>query len=241
MMPPAEPKAAVITKVRVLVVEDDEDVRDLLVRTLEREGYAVSSAQSGEEALRIALKASPSLIILDVMLPGIDGIEVCRQLRADTKTRGVPIVMLTAKSEDVDIVLGLEMGADDYITKPFSTRVLISRLKAVLRRRASAEPDAAAVISVGDISIDPGRHEVTVRRMPVTLTSTEFKLLHYLASHPGWVFTRYQIVEAVRGEDYMVTERAVDVQIVGLRKKLAECGDYIETVRGFGYRFREQP
>jgi two-component system alkaline phosphatase synthesis response regulator PhoP len=240
-MQPVEPKAAVITKVRVLVVEDDEDVRGLLVRTLEREGYAVSSAQSGEEALRIALKAPPNLIILDIMLPGIDGIEVCRQLRADTKTRGVPIVMLTAKSEDVDIVLGLEMGADDYITKPFSPRVLVSRLKAVLRRRASKEPAADGPISAGEITIDPMRHEVTVQGKPVSLTSTEFRLLHHLALHPGWVFTRYQIVEAVRGEDYMVTERAVDVQVVGLRKKLGECGSYIETVRGFGYRFKEQP
>ena len=240
-MPPAGSKSAIITQVRVLVVEDDEDVRDLLVRTLEREGYAVSSAQSGEEALRAAMKAPPGLVILDIMLPGIDGIEVCRQLRADIKTRSVPIVMLTAKSEDVDIVLGLEMGADDYITKPFSTRVLTSRLKAVLRRRASEEPDAADVISAGEISINPGRHEVTVRGKPVALTSTEFKLLHYLTLHPGWVFTRYQIVEAVRGEDYMVTERAVDVQVVGLRKKLGECGHYIETVRGFGYRLREKP
>lgn len=240
-MPTVEPKAAVITKVRVLVVEDDEDVRELLRRTLEREGYAVTTAQSGEEALGMAAKSPPGLIILDVMLPGINGIEVCRHLRVDAKTGSVPIVMLTAKSEDVDIVLGLEMGADDYITKPFSPRVLVSRIKAVLRRRAAAEPSADAAIVLGDIAIDPGRHEVTVQGMPVALTSTEFRLLHYLALHPGWVFTRYQLVEAVRGEDYMVTERAVDVQVVGLRKKLGARGHYIETVRGFGYRFKEKP
>ncbi len=230
-----------ITRPRILVIEDDDDLRDLIVRTLEREGYAVTSARSGEEGLSAAQNAPPGLAILDIMLPGIDGIEVCRNLRADAKTRNVPIVMLTAKSEDADIVLGLEMGADDYITKPFSTRVLISRIKAVLRRRTLKEPDSMATIIAGEITIDPCRHVVAVRGKPVSLTSSEFKLLHHLALHPGWVFTRYQIVEAVRGEDYMVTERAVDVQVVGLRKKLGEYGNYIETVRGFGYRFRENP
>ena len=173
------------------------------------------------------------------MLPGLDGLEVCRLLKANPKTQHIPIVMLTAKGEESDIVTGLELGADDYITKPFSPKVLVARLRTVLRRKAKETTDDEIPLKVRDIAIHPGRREVTVKGKPVTLTCTEFQLLHFLAKRPGWVFTRQQIVDAVRGEDYPVTDRSVDVQMVGLRKKLVSCGDSIETVRGVGYRFKE--
>jgi len=172
------------------------------------------------------------------MLPGIDGIEVARKLKNDFDTKNIPIVMVTAKGEEADIVTGLELGADDYITKPFSPRILIARVKAVLRRRKKGSQDKTEVIQIHNLLIHPGRHEVVVNGNPVPLTFTEFGILHYLARRPGWVFTRSQIVDEVRGDDYYVTDRSVDVQIVGLRKKLGPAGDYIETVRGVGYRFR---
>jgi two-component system phosphate regulon response regulator PhoB len=173
------------------------------------------------------------------MLPGIDGLEVMRKLRDDPKTRSVPIVMLTAKGEEPDIVTGLELGADDYITKPFSPRILIARVRAVLRRKTTEPVDEKTVIKIHDFEINTGTRGVTVGGRPVELTYTEFQVLFNLARRPGWVFTRTQIVDAVRGDDYPVTDRSVDVQIVGLRKKLGEHGKYIETVRGVGYRFRE--
>ncbi len=180
----------------------------------------------------------PDLIVLDLMLPGIDGLEATRILKSDTGTMNIPIVMLTAKGEEADIVTGLELGADDYITKPFSTRVLIARVKAVLRRKVKEYPEKDAAIRIHDLSIHPGRHEVIVSGKTVQLTFTEFGILHFLAKRPGWVFTRNQIMDAVKGDDYFVTDRSVDVQIVGLRKKLGTAGPYIETVRGVGYRFR---
>jgi two-component system phosphate regulon response regulator PhoB len=173
------------------------------------------------------------------MLPEIDGLEVCRRLKADPGLADIPVVMLTAKGEESDIVAGLELGADDYITKPFSPRVLTARVRMVLRRRAQKVPGESDTIKLHNLVIHPGRHEVLVDGEALNLTNTEFRVLQYLARRPGWVFTRYQIVDAVHGEDYAVTERAVDVQIVGLRKKLGEAGKYIETVRGVGYRFME--
>ena len=175
------------------------------------------------------------------MLPGIDGLEVCRTLKKTPETAAVPIVMMTAKGEEADVVAGLELGADDYVTKPFSPRILIARVRAVLRRRSAeaGEKEAGEAIAFQDLAIHPGRNEVLVQGEPVELTFTEFRVLHFLASRPGWVFTRYQIVNAVRGDDYAVTDRAVDVQIVGLRKKLGPCGKFIETVRGVGYRFKD--
>jgi two-component system phosphate regulon response regulator PhoB len=173
------------------------------------------------------------------MLPGVDGISVCRQLKNDQNLADIPIIMLTAKGEEADIVTGLELGADDYIPKPFSPKVLIARVKAVLRRNKQEFVEEGDLISAFNISIHQGKREVTVNDQFVELTNSEFRLLHFLASRPGWVFTRYQIVDAVRGEDYPVTERAIDVQVVGLRKKLGESGKYIETVRGVGYRFKE--
>ena len=173
------------------------------------------------------------------MLPEVDGLEVCRTVKKDPQTANIPVVMLTAKGTEADIVAGLEMGADDYITKPFSPRVLMARVKAVLRRKDTPAETDTRTIRVHDIEIDSGRHKVTINGKPVQLTTTEFSLLKFLASRPGWVFTRYQIVDAVHGSDYPVTDRSVDVQIVGLRKKLGNAGKYVETVRGVGYRFQE--
>jgi len=224
----------------ILLVEDEESIVELVRYNLVREGYVVHAALSGEEGLSLVRTAKPQLILLDIMLPEIGGIEVCRRLRRDEATMNTPIIMLTARGEESDIVAGLEAGADDYVTKPFSPRVLMARVRAALRRRNEPAPADDAVISVNDLVIHPGRHEVTFAEQRIDLTHTEFRILHYLARRPGWVFTRYQIVDAVHGQDHAVTDRSVDVQIVGLRKKLGEAGAYIETVRGVGYRFKEQ-
>jgi len=228
-----------VTGKRILVVEDEEDIRELLRYNLVKEGYAVSGAASGEEALRLARAERPDLVLLDLMLPGVDGLEVCRALKRDKSTERIPVIMVTAKGEETDVVAGLELGADDYIVKPFSPKVVIARLRAVLRRRERSAIAPDAVLRVGELTIDPGRHEVKVASRRIALTATEFRLLRFLAGRPGWVFTRDQIVTAVRGDDYIVTDRAVDVQVVGLRRKLGDAGERIETVRGVGYRFRE--
>ena len=226
-------------KEHILVVDDEEDILELLKYNLSREGYKVACAASGEETLKAVRSGIPDLIVLDLMLPGIDGLDVARQLKNDLKTRDVPIVMLTAKGEEADIVTGLELGADDYITKPFSPRVLVARVKAVLRRKVKEPPDKTSILHMHDVEIHPGRREVLVNGEPVQLTFTEFGVLNFLARRPGWVFTRSQIVDEVRGDDYFVTDRSVDVQVVGLRKKLGPAARHIETVRGVGYRFKE--
>lgn len=228
-----------MAKENILVVEDEEDIIDLLRYNLARDAYKVTCVTSGEEAIKAAKTQLPDLMLLDLMLPGLDGLEVCKTLRADAETARIPIIMLTAKGEDIDIITGLELGADDYVTKPFTPRVLLSRVKAVLRRSKSAPPDESEVIAVGELSIHPGRHEVAIKGKPVDLTFTEFRILQMLASRRGWVFTRNQLVEGVRKENYAVTDRVIDFQIVGLRKKLGSCSKYIETVRGVGYRFKE--
>ena len=224
---------------KVLVVDDEEDILELLKFNLSREGYQVTCATSGEQALRLVRSENPDLIVLDLMLPGIDGLEVTRRLKNDPDTKNLPIIMLTAKGEEADIVTGLELGADDYITKPFSPRILLARVRAVLRRKIKGQLEETSVLRIHDLEIDPGRHEVLLNGKPIQLTFTEFGILNYMARRPGWVFTRLQIVEAVRGEDHPVTDRSVDVQIVGLRRKLGPAGKYIETVRGVGYRFKE--
>ncbi|MBI4384024.1 MAG: response regulator transcription factor [Nitrospinae bacterium] len=223
----------------ILVVEDEEDITDLIRYNLERENYRVKCVVTGEEAVKFCRSNPPDLMLLDLMLPGVDGLEVCKKLKSDSGSSAIPIVMVSAKGEDADVVTGLELGADDYVSKPFSPKVLVSRVRAVLRRRSMSIPGDSSVIHAGDITIHPGRHETLVKDKPAELTLTEFRILQFLARRPGWVFTRGQIVEAVRKEDYSVTDRAVDFQIVGLRKKLGPCAKYIETVRGVGYRFKE--
>ena len=224
----------------VLVVEDEEDIMEVIRFNLEKEGYEVHQALSGEKALQVIENNLPSLVLLDLMLPGINGLDLCRIFKKNDRTKAIPVIMLTAKSEDADIVAGLEMGAEDYITKPFSPRVLVARVRTILRRRESGVKDDSSVIQVEGMQIHPGRHEVTMGDNVVDLTPSEFRILHYLARRPGWVYSRDQIIDAIRGHGYVVTDRAIDVQVVGLRKKLGDYGKFIETVRGIGYRFRDR-
>ncbi len=223
----------------VLIIEDEEDIQELINYSLSKEGYQTTAVTSGEEGLRTAKSKQPNLIVLDLMLPGMDGLEICRLLKNDPKTQHIPIVMLTAKGEESDVVTGLELGADDYITKPFSPKVLVARIRTILRRKVKNEAGGEAVLNIHEMTIHPGRHEILVKGKQIELTLTEFKILHLLARRPGWVYTRYQIVNEIRGDEVLVTDRAVDVQIVGLRRKLGTLGKYVETVRGVGYRFKE--
>lgn len=227
----------------ILVVEDEKEIRELVALHLAKEGYRVQTAASGEQAWALLAQGIPELVVLDILLPGMDGLALCRQLKADPRTRPVGVILMTAKGEEADIVAGLTVGADDYIPKPFSPRVLVARVKAVLRRARRAEPadaegDPGQCLVIRDLTIHVGRHEVLVAGEPVELTATEFRLLYFLARRPGWVFSRQQILDGVYGDSYAVTERAVDVQVVGLRKKLGAAGTYIQTVRRVGYRFK---
>jgi two-component system phosphate regulon response regulator PhoB len=222
---------------KILVVDDEKDILELVSHNLSAHGFSVSGVTTGEEALNTVKYAPPDLVVLDLMLPGIDGLEVCRILKQDVKTAHIPIVMLTARGEEIDVVTGLELGADDYITKPFSPRVLVARVKSVLRR--GREVEEATVYSRHNISINLSNHEVRVNGGEIPLTATEFSILQLFIRRPGWVFTRNQIINAVKGDDYPVTDRSIDVQIVGLRKKLGDTSRFIETVRGVGYRMKE--
>jgi two-component system phosphate regulon response regulator PhoB len=228
----------------ILVIEDEDNIRELVRYNLRKEGFQVNGVSSGEEGLAAIDRSRPDLVLLDLMLPGADGLTVCRRLKTSPHNETIPIVFLTAKGEETDVIAGLNLGADDYITKPFSPRVLIARVRAVLRR-ASGEADQedaeghGEIIRIHDLLVHPGRHEVLVDGTPIVLTSTEFRVLQFLARRPGWVFTRQQILDAVHGDNYAITDRAVDVQVVGLRKKLGRAGAYIESVRGVGYRFKE--
>ena len=224
---------------RILVVEDDELIRALIRDTLERDRFTVSTAASGEEALAAVREEPPDLVLLDLMLPGIDGLEVCRRLKAHSPTAGIPLLMLTARETESDVLAGLESGADDYLTKPFSPRILVARIRAVLRRGNGHPPAERAVLSLDGITLDRERREVLVDGAKADLTYTEFEILWFLAANPGRVFTRARIVEDVRGTDAGITERAVDVRIVGLRRKLGPAAGRIETVRGVGYRLAE--
>ncbi|WP_457553689.1 response regulator [Desulfobacula sp.] len=224
----------------ILVVDDEPDILELITYNLKNEGYRVLTAQSGEQAIKMVKQSHPDLMILDLMLPGINGLEVTKILKNDEQTREMPIVMVTAKGEETDIVTGLELGANDYISKPFSPKILVARIRAILRRRKknlSGRPQE--IKQEGDMVIDRTRHVVTLEGKIVDLTLSEFELLSFLMDKKGWVFTRGQIVDAIRGENYAVTERSIDVIIVGLRKKLKNYAAAIETVRGVGYRFRE--
>lgn len=228
-----------MAKHRILVVDDEADIVELLKFNLEREGYQVLTATTGEAAVNAARSKLPDLILLDLMLPGIDGMEVCRILKRDPHTAVIPIIMLTARTEDIDMVAGLELGAVDYVTKPFSPKVLVARIRAVFRRDFISGTQDENVISVHELTINATRRAVTVGEDRIDLTASEFDILFFLASHPGWVYSRDRIITAIKGDDYPVTERSIDVQIVGLRRKLGSAGDLIETVRGVGYRFKE--
>ena len=225
----------------VLIVEDEQDIANMIEYNLRREGYATRITATGEEALSSIASAAPDIALLDLMLPGVDGLEVCRQLKQDSRTRDIPIIMLTARSEDVDTITGLELGADDYVTKPFSPKVLTARIRTVIRRSRKTSSDSKGRrIKVHDIEIDVPRHEVKCGGEKMPLSATEFDILVFLSKNPGWVYSRSQIISGVKGDDYPVTERSVDVQILGLRKMLGERGALIETVRGIGYRMREE-
>lgn len=233
-----------MAKATILVVEDDPDILELVSYNLGKEGYTVVPAPDGERALKILGTTNPDLIVLDIMLPGADGMEILRGLKRDPATEGIPVIMATAKSEDSDIVAGLELGADDYVAKPFSPKVLIARIRALLRRSAEKSPmkaRQAEPVAAGGLRLDPARHEFFRGDEKVDLSATEFAILEFLMRSPGWVFSRNQIIDAVKGKDYPVTERSVDVQILGLRKKLGPHGDKVETVRGVGYRFQDDP
>jgi two-component system, OmpR family, alkaline phosphatase synthesis response regulator PhoP len=227
-------------KNKILVIEDDDNIVELISYNLEKESFTVFTALSGEKGIKLAKDKLPDLILLDLMLPEIDGLEVCRELKSDVKTRDIPIIMVTAKGEESDVVSGLEMGADDYIPKPFRPRELVARVRSVLRRSSKTPAREFDMIKIHDIEIHSGKREVRVGGRLAELTYTEFKILALLAQNAGWVFSRYEIVDAVKGEDYPITDRSVDVQIVGLRKKLGDSGKLIETIRGFGYRMKEE-
>jgi two-component system alkaline phosphatase synthesis response regulator PhoP len=225
--------------IKITIIEDEEDIQHLLTYNLEKEGYRVTGFESGEDGLASLMADPPDLVLLDLMLPGMDGMEVCRRFKQNSSTRDIPVIIISAKGEESDIIAGLELGADDYLSKPFSPKILLARIRAVLRRKAEALPDNSTAIQIDDLSLDPKKFTATISGVSLELTAGDFRLLHYLARHRGWVFTRYQIVDAIRGEGYVVTERAIDVQVAGLRKKLGDFGHYIQTVRGVGYRFKD--
>jgi two-component system alkaline phosphatase synthesis response regulator PhoP len=226
----------------VYVIEDEQDIAELIRYNLDLAGYKVEIFPTGEAGFVALENKVPDLLILDIMLPGLNGLEICKRIKQIPAMKNLPIIMASAKGEEADIVKGLELGADDYITKPFSPRVLNARVDAVLRRgRQTLSEPAKDSISIHGIEINAGRVEVRVDGQKLDLTQSEFKILQFLVQRPGWVFTRGQIVEAIRGENYAVTDRTIDFQMVGLRKKMGDKGDYIETVRGVGYRFKDSP
>lgn len=224
---------------RIVLIEDEEDIRHLVLYNLKKDNYEAAAFESGEEGLAEIRKKHPDLVLLDLMLPGIDGMEVCRRLKQDPETKDIPVIIISAKGDESDIVAGLELGADDYLAKPFSPKILLARIRTVLRRFNQPLPDENTSIHIDGMLLEPRKFAASLEDKPLGLTAGEYRLLHFLAAHRGWVFTRYQIVDAIRGEGYVVTERAIDVQVAGLRKKLGDYGNYIETVRGVGYRFRD--
>jgi two-component system phosphate regulon response regulator PhoB len=223
----------------ILIIEDEKDISDLIAYHLKQAGFSIIASLDGPSGLEQARKTRPSLIILDLMLPGMDGKDICRALKSNPLTSSIPVLMLTAKAEEVDRVIGLELGADDYVTKPFSPRELILRVKAILRRKSS-DAEGGKVIQIGRLLIDIDRHHVSVDKKPIQLTSTEFKLLVELASKRGRIHTREQLLDKVWGYTYEGYARTVDTHIRRLREKLGVLGDSIETVRGVGYRFQEE-
>jgi DNA-binding response OmpR family regulator len=224
----------------VLVIDDEKDLLELVRYNLEKEHLDVITASDGASGLEIGLKHKPDLVVLDLMMPGMNGLEVCKQLRSDARTSRVPIIMLTAKAGETDKIVGLEMGADDYITKPFSVRELLARVRAVLRRSGPAA-EKQEVIRRGGLVLDVAQHEVSYDGEKITLTATEFRILEYLASRPGRVLSRDDIIDGALGRDAAVFNRTIDVHITALRKKLGAGGAHIETVRGFGYKWADTP
>ncbi|EKE04084.1 MAG: hypothetical protein ACD_20C00108G0002 [uncultured bacterium] len=223
----------------VFIVEDDQNVLELIKISLEPEGYYVNGMESGEKLLEVIKSYIPDIILLDLVLPGINGLTVCESIKKNQLTSSIPIIMLTSQGSEEDVVTGLELGADDYIIKPFSPKILAARIKAVLRRKPKISSDKSSCIKIDNLIIDPNRYEVLIDNKPIDITTTEVQALHFLASSPGWVFTRQQIIEAVKGDDCSATERTIDVLIAGLRKKLGSKSDLIKTIRGIGYSFEE--
>ncbi|MCI0452773.1 MAG: response regulator [Candidatus Latescibacteria bacterium] len=236
-----EKRQTLLKTEKIVVIEDETDILEVIAYNLKREGYDVVTSTSGEDGLEKIDKLKPNLVVLDLMLPEVDGIELCRKLKADPVTQSIPVIMVTAKGEESDVVLGLGVGADDYVTKPFSPRELTARVKAVLRRsKSKGETDRRERVTVEGVVIDPQRHEVKVDGEDVLLTATEFRLLHFLASHPGRVFTRDHLLTRVIGEDAIVIDRNIDVHVRAIRKKLGPRRELIETIRGVGYRFQDR-
>ena len=226
-------------KPKIVVIEDEVDILEVINYNLSKEGFDVCSALDGEEGLALIKKEVPDLVLLDLMLPGLDGIEICRTLKADHSTRSIPIIMVTAKGEESDIVLGLGMGADDYVVKPFRPRELMARIRSVLRRGNFIE-EGEGVVSIDELVIDINRHEVKLEGKIIVLTAMEFKLLHVLASNPGRVFTRENLLNHVSSDDTFIIDRNIDVHIRSIRKKLDKHRELIETIHRVGYRFRDK-
>ena len=224
----------------ILIIEDDPDIVELLQYNLEREGHRVLSSKNGEEGLSRARARKPDLVLLDLMLPGMDGLEVCRRLKQHDSTREIPVIMITAKGEESDVVIGLELGADDYVTKPFSPREVVARVRAVLRRaHGDAPPARRQRLELGPVALDLERFETTVQGKVVPLTRAEFRLLWAMASRPGRVWRRDELAEKITAGESVILDRNVDVHVSSLRKKLGLSGDLIATVRGVGYKCRD--
>lgn len=228
------------TSHKILVVEDEPDLLDLVVYNLRKEGFRAVRAETGAKALELARDERPDLVLLDLMMPGLDGLEVCRRLRADEATADIPIVMVTARAEESDAVVGLAVGADDYLKKPFGMKELVARVRAVLRRTAASADPGTKVLRVDDLEVDPGKHEVRLRGEAVAVTPTELRLLHHLVRNRGRVFTRAQLLDKAVGPDVVVIDRNIDVHVATLRKKLLDYGGRITTIRGVGYKFAER-
>ena len=224
---------------RILVVEDEPDLLETVAFALKKEGMKPVRCSDGKEALDLVRESRPDLVLLDLMLPGMDGLEVCRRLRSSEETARIPIIMITAKAEETDAVIGLGVGADDYLRKPFGLKEMVARIRAILRRAEEPADPAPRVIRTGELEIDPARHEVRLKSDSIPFTATEFRLLYHLARHPGRVFTRAQLLDKVVGHDVIVVERNIDVHVSALRRKLKDYGDRIHTVRGVGYKFIE--
>ncbi|MFH1377940.1 MAG: response regulator transcription factor [Planctomycetota bacterium] len=227
----------------IAVIEDEPDIRNIIEYNLQREGYRAISAEDGKKGLDLIRSEMPDLVLLDIMLPRMSGLDVCRSVKGDSKTRAIPVILVSAKGEESDVVHGLRLGADDYIPKPFSMKVMLARVKAILRRSQQGDTTEGAPeenVAFGNVCIEPDQYRVTVNDEPVKFTITEFKMLLFFARHPGRVFTRDQIMTAVLGEDAIVVDRNIDVHIRAIRKKIGKFRDFIETVRGVGYRFNDE-